>query len=168
MKQPLTPNLSSLNCECWARASPRKFGHKGYLFIFFVQIKIPDNQLIVRDFRWCPGRDSNPHTSRHTHLKRARLPIPPPGHFGLATAKVILFFNTQAFYSKKVIKFYFSIDELIELLAAAVSMLAAVKTLGSCRTLFSHAKSQSRKVFWGCRILFPFPISHFSFLISHF
>ena len=29
----------------------------------------------------CPEQDSNLHTSRHTHLKRARLPIPPPGHF---------------------------------------------------------------------------------------
>gem|GEM_PF-5219268 len=27
----------------------------------------------------CPEQDSNLHTSRHTHLKRARLPIPPPG-----------------------------------------------------------------------------------------
>ena len=30
---------------------------------------------------WCPGKDSNLHTLRHTHLKRARLPIPPPGHW---------------------------------------------------------------------------------------
>ena len=29
----------------------------------------------------CPEQDSNLHASRHTHLKRARLPIPPPGHF---------------------------------------------------------------------------------------
>ena len=28
----------------------------------------------------CPEQDSNLHASRHTHLKRARLPIPPPGH----------------------------------------------------------------------------------------
>ena len=28
---------------------------------------------------WCPEQDSNLHASRHTHLKRARLPIPPPG-----------------------------------------------------------------------------------------
>ena len=27
----------------------------------------------------CPEQDSNLHVSRHTHLKRARLPIPPPG-----------------------------------------------------------------------------------------
>ena len=27
-----------------------------------------------------PEQDSNLHASRHTHLKRARLPIPPPGH----------------------------------------------------------------------------------------
>ena len=30
---------------------------------------------------WCPEQDSNLHASRHTHLKRARLPIPPPGPF---------------------------------------------------------------------------------------
>ena len=29
----------------------------------------------------CPEQDSNLHASRHTHLKRARLPIPPPGQF---------------------------------------------------------------------------------------
>ena len=29
----------------------------------------------------CPEQDSNLHASRHTHLKRARLPIPPPGHY---------------------------------------------------------------------------------------
>ena len=28
----------------------------------------------------CPGQESNLHALRHTHLKRARLPIPPPGH----------------------------------------------------------------------------------------
>ncbi len=27
----------------------------------------------------CPEQDSNLHASRHTHLKRTRLPIPPPG-----------------------------------------------------------------------------------------
>ena len=33
----------------------------------------------------CPEQDSNLHASRHTHLKRARLPIPPPGHFSKGT-----------------------------------------------------------------------------------
>ncbi len=28
----------------------------------------------------CPGQESNLHALRHTHLKRARLPVPPPGH----------------------------------------------------------------------------------------
>ena len=32
----------------------------------------------------CPEQDSNLHASRHTHLKRARLPIPPPGHLFLS------------------------------------------------------------------------------------
>ena len=31
-------------------------------------------------FLWCPEQDLNLHSFRNTHLKRARLPIPPPGH----------------------------------------------------------------------------------------
>ncbi len=38
----------------------------------------------------CPGQESNLHALRHTHLKRARLPIPPPGH-QLSGAKVDIF-----------------------------------------------------------------------------
>ena len=34
----------------------------------------------------CPEQDSNLHASRHTHLKRARLPIPPPGHLASQSA----------------------------------------------------------------------------------
>ena len=30
-------------------------------------------------FLWCPEQESNLHTSRYTHLKRTRLPIPPSG-----------------------------------------------------------------------------------------
>ena len=30
---------------------------------------------------WCPEEDSNLHTLRHTDLNRARLPIPPSGHY---------------------------------------------------------------------------------------
>ena len=29
----------------------------------------------------CPEQDSNLHVVKHTHLKRARLPIPPPGQY---------------------------------------------------------------------------------------
>ncbi len=29
---------------------------------------------------WCEGGDLNPHAIRHTHLKRACLPIPAPSH----------------------------------------------------------------------------------------
>ena len=35
---------------------------------------------LQRRITWCPKQDSNLHASRHTHLKRARLPIPPLGH----------------------------------------------------------------------------------------
>ncbi len=30
-------------------------------------------------YKWCPRQESNLHAFRHTHLKRARLPIPPLG-----------------------------------------------------------------------------------------
>ena len=36
----------------------------------------------------CPEQDSNLHASRHTHLKRARLPIPPPGLHHLNISKI--------------------------------------------------------------------------------
>ena len=41
----------------------------------------PDNRWKSTDYRTlqCPRKDSNLHALRHTHLKRARLPIPPPG-----------------------------------------------------------------------------------------
>ena len=32
------------------------------------------------EFSVCPEQDLNLHSFRNTHLKRARLPIPPPGH----------------------------------------------------------------------------------------
>lgn len=39
----------------------------------------PPRDFRLRGFQ-CPGQESNLHALRHTHLKRARLPIPPPGH----------------------------------------------------------------------------------------
>ena len=38
----------------------------------------PPNVYILNNL--CPEQDSNLHVVKHTHLKRARLPIPPPGH----------------------------------------------------------------------------------------
>ena len=35
----------------------------------------------------CPEQDSNLHTSRHAHLKRTRLPIPPSGLAGINTSR---------------------------------------------------------------------------------
>ena len=37
----------------------------------------------------CPEQDSNLHVVKHTHLKRARLPIPPPGPFRLSSYALI-------------------------------------------------------------------------------
>ena len=46
----------------------------------------------------CPRKDSNLHASRHTHLKRARLPIPPLGLF--AVAKVVIIFKLAIVFVK--------------------------------------------------------------------
>ena len=43
------------------------------------QLTLPP-QSSASNKKECPEQDSNLHASRHTHLKRARLPIPPPGH----------------------------------------------------------------------------------------
>ena len=47
----------------------------------FGERKIPNSLIFrVRDFSYaCPEQESNLHTSRYTHLKRTRLPIPPSG-----------------------------------------------------------------------------------------
>ena len=53
----------------------------------------------------CPRQESNLHALRHTHLKRARLPIPPPGRYRsfpeLRCAKVILFFELPTLFCEK-------------------------------------------------------------------
>ena len=53
----------------------------------------------------CPGQESNLHALRHTHLKRARLAIPPPGRYRsfpeLRCAKVILFFELPTLFCEK-------------------------------------------------------------------
>ena len=54
----------------------------------------------------CPGQESNLHALRHTHLKRARLPIPPPGH-QLSGAKVDIFCDNA-----KYIHFFCASDKL--------------------------------------------------------
>ena len=47
-------------------------------------VLVPSGQKKDRDTRsslfWCPGGDSNPHTSRYQILNLACLPIPPPRH----------------------------------------------------------------------------------------
>ena len=55
----------------------------------------------------CPGQESNLHALRHTHLKRARLPIPPPGHFGIAGAKVVKKLQPASILQKKSQKYGF-------------------------------------------------------------
>jgi hypothetical protein len=37
--------------------------------------------VVLLSGKWCPRRDSNPHTLRHMDLNHARLPIPPRGHY---------------------------------------------------------------------------------------
>lgn len=60
----------------------------------------PRLSLLKRGFQ-CPGQESNLHALRHTHLKRARLPIPPPGPFGFVVAKVMLYSVSANFFAEK-------------------------------------------------------------------
>ncbi len=56
---------------------------------------------------WCPRKDSNLHAFQHTHLKRARLPIPPLGllerktRLGLATPTLARLCSTNWAISAK-------------------------------------------------------------------
>ena len=47
-------------------------------FILIRRKKSPLKRTLFSN-RWCPRRDSNPHTLRHMDLNHARLPIPPRG-----------------------------------------------------------------------------------------
>ena len=64
-------------------------------------------ELIISSFFAieCPGQESNLHALRHTHLKRARLPIPPPGHgyapCWFAWCKGNTFLETSAIFREK-------------------------------------------------------------------
>ncbi len=54
--------------------------HKYKYLDICIQDSIYPN-ILQEDFFyfWCPRRDLNPHTLRHTRLRRTCLPIPPPG-----------------------------------------------------------------------------------------
>ena len=68
-----------------------------------VKIRKPRNQSITR-LNQCPGQESNLHALRHTHLKRARLPIPPPGLLEIVVCKSNTFFSfTNYFYEKNLL-----------------------------------------------------------------
>ena len=62
-------------------------------------------ELAFNGVCWCPGQESNLHALRHTHLKRARLPIPPPGHRHalclFAWCKGNTFLGTSAIFGEK-------------------------------------------------------------------
>ena len=44
-----------------------------------IPISPPALIFIIDELNWCPEQDSNLHVAKHSHLKRARLPIPPSG-----------------------------------------------------------------------------------------
>ena len=52
----------------------QNWGIKEKRFCIFAHFELLAKSL------WCPEQDLNLHSFRNTHLKRARLPIPPPGH----------------------------------------------------------------------------------------
>ena len=49
--------------------------------LFYHLFKTKKHRLLDVSYIWCGRQESNLHALRHTHLKRARLPIPPPGHY---------------------------------------------------------------------------------------
>ena len=55
-----------------------------------------------RDFFWCRGRESNPHSLRNAILSRARLPIPPPRHAILAKNPRIFFIEKKLTESRNI------------------------------------------------------------------
>ena len=65
----------------------------------------------ARAFFLCPEQDSNLHTSRHAHLKRTRLPIPPSGQKKRADwqgrALPTELFPQSFYYKSKIIAFNF-------------------------------------------------------------
>lgn len=61
-------------------------------------------RTLIISVLWCPGQESNLHALRHTHLKRARLPIPPPGLLEIVVCKSNTFFSfTNYFYEKNLL-----------------------------------------------------------------
>ncbi len=44
---------------------------------------------------WCPGQDLNLHVLRHTPLKRACLPVSPPGQWVAKVLFILHYANTQ-------------------------------------------------------------------------
>lgn len=64
------------------KSSPRQKGEPFSSFTAESHQKALFEQLYKQS--WCEGGDLNPHGIHHTHLKRARLPVPPPSHIDAA------------------------------------------------------------------------------------
>jgi hypothetical protein len=71
-------------------ASLRTLGFKSHRLQFLKNKTLSVFTESVLIFKWCPRGDLNPHTFRHTHLKRTCLPIPPPGQGILFFSEVFL------------------------------------------------------------------------------
>ena len=69
--------------RCWPRSSRTREQERCSPVLEPIQNLLKLKRMSVENnvssfYRWCRGRDSNPHGSLHTPLKRARLPITPP------------------------------------------------------------------------------------------
>ena len=62
---------------CFLKLWPRMKYKRKKRFCIFARFELLAKSL------WCPEQDLNLHSFRNTHLKRARLPIPPPGQHSL-------------------------------------------------------------------------------------
>ena len=99
----------------------------------------------------CPEQDSNLHASRHTHLKRARLPIPPPGQLSSGPVPHVSFCSiiraengtrTRDPNLGKVVLYQLSYFRLFPTLKRGISLNASAKVM-----LFSELTKLSTTFF---------------------
>ena len=82
----------------------------------------------------CPEQDSNLHVVKHTHLKRARLPIPPPGQVVKACAYVLFRMSRAANETRtrdpdlgKVVLYQLSYCRIVPNFVRSISLNAVAK-----------------------------------------
>ena len=102
----------------------------------------------------CPEQDSNLHTSRHAHLKRTRLPIPPSGQKKRAENET----RTRDPDLGKVVLYQLSYFRNFSLLISKRSLLHFQKRVQRYCFFLNCANFFAKKCISGC-IFFNFPVS---------